>query len=191
MVQCYSAGDSNVSSSEGTLAPPGEYDWTRASFGPPESTTQTANRSVQPFLHSLRQKVPILYSGRPFPPKLPLLTGGSEPRLTHDSLGHSEPTIQTASRSVNPFSHKWLHGVTVLYNGRPFPQDRPFPWGDLEPHLTHYFLGQSESTTQTASWSVSCFCTDDRRVSLYFTMGRPFSPSKLSLCMGVQIPHLG
>jgi len=31
------------------LAPPGEYDLTSASFGPPESTTQTANRSVQPF----------------------------------------------------------------------------------------------------------------------------------------------
>jgi len=33
----------------GTLAPPGEYDWICASFGPPESTTQTAFRSVNPF----------------------------------------------------------------------------------------------------------------------------------------------
>jgi len=32
-----------------------------ASFGPPESTTQRAIRSVQPFLHSARQKVPTLY----------------------------------------------------------------------------------------------------------------------------------
>ena len=40
-----------------TLAPPGEYDWTCASFGPAESTTHTANRSVQPFLHSLRKSV--------------------------------------------------------------------------------------------------------------------------------------
>ena len=30
----------------------------------------------------------------------------------------------------------------------------------------------------------SRFCTDDRRVSLYFTMGRPFAPSKLPLPMG-------
>jgi len=64
MVQCYSTGDSNVSSHEGTLAPPGEYDWTCASFGLLKSTTETANESVQPFLHSLRQKVPILYNGR-------------------------------------------------------------------------------------------------------------------------------
>jgi len=41
-------------SHEGTLAPPGEYDWTCASCGPAESTTQTTNRLVQPFLHSSR-----------------------------------------------------------------------------------------------------------------------------------------
>jgi len=57
---------------ESTLAPPGEYDWTCASFGPPQSTTETANGSVQ---HSLRQKVPILYNGRAYPPELPLPMG--------------------------------------------------------------------------------------------------------------------
>jgi len=41
MVQCYSTGDGNVSSHEGTLAPPGEYNWICASFGPLESTNQT------------------------------------------------------------------------------------------------------------------------------------------------------
>jgi len=30
----------------------------------------------------------------------------------------------------------------------------------------------------------SRLCTDDRRVSLYFTMGRPFSPQNLPLLMG-------
>jgi len=42
---------------KGTLAPPREYDSTYASFSPPESTTQTANRSVQPFLHRSRRSV--------------------------------------------------------------------------------------------------------------------------------------
>jgi len=42
---------------EGTLAPPGQYDWACASFGLPESTTQKANRSVQLFLHSSRKSV--------------------------------------------------------------------------------------------------------------------------------------
>ena len=39
------------------------------SLDPPDSASQTASRSVQPFLHSSRQTVPILYStmGRHFP----------------------------------------------------------------------------------------------------------------------------
>jgi len=75
MVHCYSTGDGKVSFHKGTLAPPGEYDWTCASFGALKSTTDTANGSVQSFLHSLWQKVPILYNGRPCPPELPLLMG--------------------------------------------------------------------------------------------------------------------
>jgi len=64
---------------EGTLVPPGKYDWKCVSFSPPESTTQMANRSVQSFLHSSRQKVPILYNGRSFPTELPLPMGISGP----------------------------------------------------------------------------------------------------------------
>jgi len=45
---------------------------------PPERTvksaSQTASRSVQPFLHSSRQNVPVLYNGSPLP------TGGFVPR---------------------------------------------------------------------------------------------------------------
>jgi len=61
MVHCYLTGDGNMYFRKGTLAPPGEYDWTCASFSPLKSTTDTANGSVQSFLHSLWQKVPILY----------------------------------------------------------------------------------------------------------------------------------
>jgi len=42
---------------QGTLASSGEYNSTCVSFGPPESTTQMANRFVQPFLHSSWQGV--------------------------------------------------------------------------------------------------------------------------------------
>jgi len=34
------------------------------------------------------------------------------------------------------------------------------------------------------TYRFSRLCTDDRRVSLYFTMGRPFSPQNLPLPMG-------
>jgi len=59
--------------------PPGEYDCTCVSFGPLESTTQTANQLAQPFLHSSQQKVPILYNGRPYPPELSLPMGDLDP----------------------------------------------------------------------------------------------------------------
>jgi len=41
-----------------------------APLSSPESTTQTASRSVQPFLHSSLQNVPILYNGPLFPLKI-------------------------------------------------------------------------------------------------------------------------
>ena len=85
------------------MAPPGENDGTCNSFSPPEPTTQTANQSVQPFLHSSQQKVPILYNGRPLIQKLPLPMGDMDPHLIHGSLGQSESSTQTASRTVQPF----------------------------------------------------------------------------------------
>ena len=68
-----------------------------------ESTSQTASRSVQPFLHSSAQRVPILYNGRPLcASKLPLRM---DPNLTQWFLGPTSPesTTQTASRSASRF----------------------------------------------------------------------------------------
>jgi len=115
MVQCYSAGDSNVSSHEGTLAPPGECNWIYASFGPLESTTQTANGLFQPFLHSLRHKVPILYNGRPYPPELPFPTGDLDSHVTHDALSPCEPTTETAPQSVQPCLHRSPQSAPVWF----------------------------------------------------------------------------
>ena len=52
-VQLYSLGGANVH-------PPSNICF----LGPPESIPHTASWSVQPFLHSSRQKVPIAYNGR-------------------------------------------------------------------------------------------------------------------------------
>jgi len=96
------------------LAPPGEYDWTRASFVPLESTIQTANRSLWSFLHSSRQKVHILTMGCSSP-KIARCHGGSGPHLIHGSQGPPESSTQTASRSVQPF----LQGSLVWQTDRP------------------------------------------------------------------------
>jgi len=72
---------------------------------PPESSTQTASRLVQPFLHSWPQNVPILYSrlGRPFPLKIAASCGGSGPPSNAWFLGPTRVLTQMASRSVQPF----------------------------------------------------------------------------------------
>jgi len=67
-----------------------------------EPITLTASRSVQPFLHSSPQSVPILCNGRP-PSKLPFPMGTSEPNVTHGSLSQLEFITQMASLSVQPF----------------------------------------------------------------------------------------
>ena len=114
MVQCYSTGN-GVSSHEGTLAPPGEYDWTCASFGPLKSTTETANGSVLPFLHSSRQKVPVLYmQWAPLSTRIAPSHGGSEPHVIHGSLSPPESRTQTATRSLQPF----LQGSLVWQTDR-------------------------------------------------------------------------
>jgi len=55
-------------------------------------------------------------------------------------------------------------------------QSCPLTCGHLDPHLIHGSLGQPESSTQTVSRCIQPFCTVDRRVSVYFTIGRPFPP---------------
>ena len=42
---------------------------TYGSQGPPESSTQTASRSVKPSLHRRPQSIPILYNGTPLAPQ--------------------------------------------------------------------------------------------------------------------------
>jgi len=115
MVQCYSTSDGNVSSHEGTLAPPGEYDWTCASFDLLESTTETPDRSVQPCLHRWLRSVPILYNGLPAShSKLPLPMLARRRHVIRGSLGPPESGRQMATWSHQPF----LHGSLVWQTDR-------------------------------------------------------------------------
>jgi len=61
------------------------------------------------------------YNGLFFPQKLSLPMGVSG-HLTHGFLHPPESQTQTASRSVQPFSHRRQQSVPILYNsGCPFP----------------------------------------------------------------------
>jgi len=67
---------------------------THASLGPPESKSQTTSRSVQPFLHSSLQSVPMLYNGPPLPP----------------------PQNCPFPRGYAPLSNTWFPGPTWVIN---------------------------------------------------------------------------
>jgi len=62
-----------------------------ASYDQPESTLRTASRSVKPFLHSSRQRLPMIYNEPPFlPTKNVSKHGGSGPHLI-DGSSSSQP----------------------------------------------------------------------------------------------------
>jgi len=75
----------------------------RASLDPSESKSQTASRSVQPFLHSS----PLILYNRPplFPSELSLRMGDLNAHLLHyASLGPSEFTTHETKRCLDRFS---------------------------------------------------------------------------------------
>jgi len=105
-------------------------------------------------LRSSRQKVSTLYNRRPFPSILPLLMGDLNPHLIPDSLGPSEHTFQTASRSVQLYSHRWPYSVQLYFTvGAPFPKIAP-SHGRSRPPSNTWFLGPIRAQIQTASRSV-------------------------------------
>jgi len=109
--------------------------------------------------------------------------------LVHPSA-HSSPQPKRHSDRFSRFLQSLQQNVLILYNGRPYPPELAIPTGDLEPHLTRDSLGPSEPKRHLERFSR--FCTDDRRVSLYFTMVCLF-PLKIASCplaMGVSGPHV-
>ena len=104
-----------------------------ASFGPPGSTTKKASRSVKPFLHSSRQKVPILYNGRPFPPKLSLTVEDLDSVKLIIPLVHPNQQPNGLSIGSAVFAQMTVE-CPIFYNGTPLlPQKLSLPMGDLDP----------------------------------------------------------
>jgi len=60
---------------------------------------------------------PYTLQWAPLSPKIAHSHGESGPHLTRNSFGPSEPTNQMASLSVQPFLHRWLQSVPILYSG--------------------------------------------------------------------------
>jgi len=96
--------------------PPNEYDWTCASFGPMESTTETANGSVQLFFCTAYGTKCLYFTmGTPIHQKCPFPWGIWTSHVTHDALGPWERTTETAPQSVQPCLHRWPKSVSILF----------------------------------------------------------------------------
>ena len=54
-------------------------------------------------VHTAQHRLPKLFNRPDNPPKLPYPVGWSRPHLIHDSLGPPKFTLQSVSRSVQPF----------------------------------------------------------------------------------------
>jgi len=115
--------------------------------GPSESITQMASRSVQPFFHSSRQKVLILYNGPPFPQNCPFPWGIWTTVQYMIPWAHPSPQPK---RHLDRFSRFCTvhHSVPILYNGLPLPSKLPLSTEGSRPHLIHGSLGPPESSTQ-------------------------------------------
>ena len=120
--------------------------------------SQNPKWSVWPFLHSSRQTVATLYNGLPL---------SSKTVPSHRDLNPHHYMIPWALQSPQPKQHlDWFsrcftaHRRVSLYFKMDHPsppQNCPFPWGDVDPHVIHGSLCPPESTTQTASRSVQPF----------------------------------
>jgi len=113
-----------------------------ASLGPPESVTQTASRSVQPFLLSSRQSVVEHVGACPSPQNCPF-PWGTCIHLTRGSLVHQN---RRPKRHLDRFSRFCTddHRVFIYFTmGHPFPPQMPLPMGIWTLCNTGTFIGPS------------------------------------------------
>jgi len=78
--------------------------------------------------------------------------------------------------------------VSIHYNDRFSPKIAP-SHGDLDP-IQHDSLAHPSPQTKRHLHRFSCFCTDDRRVSLHFTTERPLPSQNCPFPSGDLDPHL-
>jgi len=119
------------------------------SLGPSEPITQTASRSVPPFLHSSLQSVPILYNGLPlFPSKLPLPMGALDPHLIRGSFSNPSPQAKCHLDRLNHFC-------------RAYYCDRPTDHATQSVTIDHIYV------YSTVMWSNSIFYEYEIRLEIY------------------------
>jgi len=126
-------------------------------------SSDTVNGSVRPFLHSLRQKVPILYNGRPYPPELTLPIGDLD--LSCNTWCFQPIRVHNPSgTSIGPvvFAQMTAECLNILQWFAFFPSKLPLPMLASGPHLICSSLGPPESGKQMELDRFGRFCRADR-----------------------------
>jgi len=148
---------------------------------PPESITQMASQSVQPFLHSSHQSVVEHVGACPSPSKLLLAIEDLYPikyvvprvHSTQHPKRHPDSAVCAQLMAQSPHILQWAPLSTKIAPSNAY----------LDPDLLHDCLGPCKPTTQMASRSIQPFLhSSPQSIPILYTMGCPF-PSKLSISM--------
>ena len=91
-------------------------------------------------------------------------------------LGNRSPNTKRHLDRFSRFLHNSWQTLTILYNGPPLFQLKncPFLWGIWTPVKYVVPLAHLSPQPKQNVDRLSHFCTAHCRMSLYFTMGRPF-----------------
>jgi len=98
---------------------------------------------------------------------------------------HQSPQSKYGKSIGSPVLAQLTAESPYAYNGLFFPPKLPLPMGYLDSNL-----GPLKSQPKRHLDRFTHVCIDDRRVSLYFTMGRPFPPQNYPFPCADLDPHL-
>jgi len=112
----------------------------RVSLSTPESKSETASQSVQPFLHSSRQSVVWHVIACPFPSKLSLFTRGSVPPSNTWFLGSTRLSVPNGISVRSAYLHSSRQTVPILYSEHLFSLNCPSHRGIWAPSNTLYMI---------------------------------------------------
>jgi len=111
------------------------------------------------------------------------------PHLIRCSLGPPDSASQMASWSVQRFFAQLMAESPCTFQWAPLSPKLPLPIGDLDPHQLNMIPWAYPSPQPKQHLDqFRNFCTDNNRVSLYFTMGHPFPPQNCHFPWGKWTP---
>jgi len=128
--------------------------------------------------------------GDHFPQNCPFSWRDLDSHLIHDSLDHYEPSVQSATRSVQLFSHRWPQSVLIVYKGRPIFLKLPLPMQGSGTPSNTWFLGPIRAHNPNgSSIGLAVFAQMTANCSYILQWDAP-SPLKIVSCHWRSGPHL-